>query len=69
VESGHKPIPSRGFGYLTFGILIGKLLADVALARAPEFPLDRFRLGRFATGDNLPTETVSYVADSEDEER
>ena len=32
---------------LKFGILIGRLLADLALGTPPEFPLERFRLSRF----------------------
>jgi glycine/D-amino acid oxidase-like deaminating enzyme len=41
-----------GHGF-KFGILIGRLLADAALSRTPEFPLDRFRIGRFAEAGNL----------------
>lgn len=40
-----------GHGF-KFGVLIGELLAALALDRQPEFPLDRFRLSRFgATPD------------------
>jgi monomeric sarcosine oxidase len=35
-----------GHGF-KFGVLIGELLAAVALDEEPEFPLDRFRLARF----------------------
>lgn len=34
---------------LKFGVLIGELLAALALDQPPAVPLDRFRLGRFAT--------------------
>jgi glycine/D-amino acid oxidase-like deaminating enzyme len=37
-----------GHGF-KFGVLVGELLADLALGEPPEFPLDRFRLDRFAT--------------------
>jgi monomeric sarcosine oxidase len=57
-----------GHGF-KFGILIGKLLADLALSRTPEFPLDRFRIDRFPKVGNLRKETVSSVASEEDEER
>jgi monomeric sarcosine oxidase len=36
-----------GHGF-KFGVLIGELLAALALDAAPEFPLDRFRLDRFS---------------------
>jgi len=36
-----------GHGF-KFGVLVGELLAALALGGAPEFPLDRFRLARFA---------------------
>lgn len=38
-----------GHGF-KFGILIGRLLADLALDTPPEFPLDGFRLGRASLG-------------------
>jgi monomeric sarcosine oxidase len=57
-----------GHGF-KFGILIGKLLADVALSRTPEFPIERFRIDRFAKVGNLRKETTSAVAGDEDEER
>jgi monomeric sarcosine oxidase len=37
-----------GHGF-KFGVLIGHLLAALALDEPPEFPLDRFRIARFAT--------------------
>jgi monomeric sarcosine oxidase len=57
-----------GHGF-KFGILIGRLLADIALSRTPEFSLDRFRIDRFAKADNRRKESVSSVASEEDEER
>lgn len=36
-----------GHGF-KFGVLVGELLASLALDAPPEFPLDRFRLSRFA---------------------
>jgi monomeric sarcosine oxidase len=38
-----------GHGF-KFGVLIGELLAALACEEGPEFPLDRFRLARFAGG-------------------
>jgi glycine/D-amino acid oxidase-like deaminating enzyme len=57
-----------GHGF-KFGVLIGQLLADLALSRPPEFPIDRFRLDRFAEAGSLRKETVSSVVGEEDEER
>jgi glycine/D-amino acid oxidase-like deaminating enzyme len=57
-----------GHGF-KFGILIGRLLADLALSRAPEFPLDRFRIDRFVKVGDLRKETISSVVGEADEER
>ena len=35
-----------GHGF-KFGVLVGRLLSSLALDTEPEFPLNRFRLGRF----------------------
>jgi monomeric sarcosine oxidase len=39
-----------GHGF-KFGVLVGRLLCALALDAAPEFPLERFRLSRFAEED------------------
>jgi monomeric sarcosine oxidase len=41
-----------GHGF-KFGLLIGELLAAVALGEEPEFPLDRFRIARFAASGGV----------------
>ncbi|HEX8036636.1 MAG TPA: N-methyl-L-tryptophan oxidase [Ktedonobacterales bacterium] len=40
-----------GHGF-KFGVLIGELLASLALDTSPQFPLDRFRLNRFSRADH-----------------
>jgi monomeric sarcosine oxidase len=41
-----------GHGF-KFGVLVGRLLCALALDTEPEFPLERFRLNRFAPEDHL----------------
>jgi monomeric sarcosine oxidase len=52
--AGHGVIIGSGFsGHgFKFGILVGELLAALALEETPRFPLDRFRLGRFASASS-----------------
>jgi monomeric sarcosine oxidase len=49
---GHGVIIASGFsGHgFKFGVLVGRLLCALALDTEPEFPLERFRLSRFARG-------------------
>jgi glycine/D-amino acid oxidase-like deaminating enzyme len=51
VQGADRIIVGSGFsGHgFKFGVLIGELLAALALDGEPAFPLDRFRLSRFDT--------------------
>ncbi|MGZ3673984.1 MAG: N-methyl-L-tryptophan oxidase [Ktedonobacterales bacterium] len=52
-ESDNVVIGSGFSGHgFKFGLLIGELLASLALDTPPQFPLDRFRLNRFSRADH-----------------